>query len=81
MRAFAERLRRRGVRVRYIRYEDPDNAGSLPGELFRALGDGGFDRVVITEPGEWRLREASRLCPCRARAGRDPRRHARHLLA
>jgi deoxyribodipyrimidine photolyase-related protein len=58
MRAFAERLRARGVAVRYVGYEDPDNAGSIAGELMRALGAGTFQRVVITEPGEWRLRDA-----------------------
>jgi len=58
MRAFAARLRARGITVRYIGYEAPGNAGSLPGELFRALEEGAFDRVVITEPGEWRLRDA-----------------------
>lgn len=52
------RLRGRGVAVRYVGYEDPDNAGSIAGELFRALEDGAFDRVVLTEPGEWRLRDA-----------------------
>ena len=58
MRAFAERLRARSVTVRYVGYEDPDNAGSIVGELLRALGEGAFERVVITEPGEWRLRDA-----------------------
>ncbi len=55
MRGFAERLRARGVDVRYIGFEDADNAGSLTGEVRRALAEGGFDRVVLTEPGEHRL--------------------------
>ncbi|MEM7766291.1 MAG: cryptochrome/photolyase family protein [Pseudomonadota bacterium] len=56
MRHFAERLRGRGFEVRYVRYDDPDNQGSLKAELARALETcGPFDRVVVTKPGEWRL--------------------------
>ena len=58
MRQFAERLRRRGVRVRYVRLDDPANTQSLEGELRRALQEEGpFDQAVVTEPGEWRLAE------------------------
>ena len=55
MRQFAERLRDRSVAVRYIRLGDPDASASLNGEVLRALEAGSFSRVVITEPGEWRL--------------------------
>ena len=56
MRQFAERLRGRGVQVRYVRLDDPANSHSLEGELRRALAEAGpFDRAVATEPGEWRL--------------------------
>ena len=58
MRGFAERLRKSGVAVRYVGYEDRDNTGSLVGEVRRALGQQAFDRVVITAPGEYRLAEA-----------------------
>jgi deoxyribodipyrimidine photolyase-related protein len=58
MRQFAEGLRRRGVTVRYVGYENAENSGSLLGEVTRALGAGNFARVIVTEPGEWRLREA-----------------------
>lgn len=58
MRGFAERLRSRGVRVRYTRFDDPENAGSIPGEIGRALAEGEYDRVVATESGEWRLNAA-----------------------
>ena len=55
-RQFAERLRRRGVQVRYVRLDDPANSHSLEGELRRALAEAGpFNRAVATEPGEWRL--------------------------
>jgi deoxyribodipyrimidine photolyase-related protein len=35
MRHFAEALRERGWHVQYVALDDPDNSGSLPGELQR----------------------------------------------
>lgn len=55
MRSFAERLRGAGVEVRYVRIDDPDNTHTLTGEVGRALAEREFERVVVTEPGEWRL--------------------------
>ncbi len=58
MRGLADRLRARGVAVRYVGYEDPGNCGSLVGEVRRALADQAYDRVVVAAPGEFRLMEA-----------------------
>ncbi|MFN3353353.1 MAG: cryptochrome/photolyase family protein [Brevundimonas sp.] len=58
MRKFSARLRSRGVEVRYVRIDDEGNTGQIAGELGRALEDGRFERVVMTECGEWRLAEA-----------------------
>ncbi len=58
MRHFAAELAATGVRVDYVRLEDPANSGSLVGELGRAIGRHRPARVVMTEPGEWRLRQA-----------------------
>ncbi len=58
MRGFAERLRASGVRVRYVRLDDPDNTHTLAGEIARAAAAEGLRQVAITEPGEWRLKEA-----------------------
>ena len=58
MRGFAERLRKAGIRVRYVRHDDPANTHTLTGEIARALAAEGCGRVVLTEPGEWRLKEA-----------------------
>ena len=55
MRQFAERLRGAGVVVRYVRLDDPVNTQNLNGEVLRALDDQPFERLVLTEPGEWRL--------------------------
>lgn len=55
MRAFAAQLSAAGFRVRYVKLDDPQNFGSLRGEVERALRDGSFDEVITTEPGEHRL--------------------------
>ena len=57
MRHFAAELEARGFRVDYVRLEDEGNSGSFTGEVERALQRHGCDRVVITEPGEWRVLE------------------------
>ena len=43
--------------MRYVRIDDPHNTGSLLGEIRRALGEEDVSRVVLTEPGEYRLAE------------------------
>lgn len=55
MRHFARALEARGVRVAYVRLDDPDNTHSLRGEMLRAAARLGPARIVVTEPGEWRL--------------------------
>jgi deoxyribodipyrimidine photolyase-related protein len=60
MRHFASELRAEGIRVDYVRLDDPDNTGSFTGELVRAVGRHRPDRVVVCEPGEWRVLESMR---------------------
>lgn len=55
MRKFAARLEADGWRVAYTRLDDPDNTGSIPAELMRRARQEGTDRVLVTQPGEWRL--------------------------
>ncbi len=55
MRHFARALAARGVRVRYVTLDDPDNTGSLRGEVRRAIAALQPRRVVATEPGEYRV--------------------------
>ena len=55
MRHFAESLRAEGLRVDYVRLDDAGNSGSFTGELGRALSRHPVDRIVVTEPGEWRV--------------------------
>ncbi|MEM8728892.1 MAG: cryptochrome/photolyase family protein [Pseudomonadota bacterium] len=61
MRKFAAHLRTQGWTVAYTRLDDPENTGSIPGELSRRAQDHGHDKALGTEPGEWRLIEALRL--------------------
>jgi len=60
MRHFAEELREKGLQVRYVTLDDPQNTQSLKGELARALADTAAARVVTTECGEWRLADEMR---------------------
>ncbi|WP_377296460.1 cryptochrome/photolyase family protein [Rhizobium sp. SGZ-381] len=55
MRHFAEELETAGFAVRYTRLDAPDNAGSFRGELLRAVEALAPQRVIVTEPGEWRV--------------------------
>lgn len=60
MRHFAEEVREAGFRLVYTRLEDEGNAGSLTGELGRAIAALKPERVIVTEPGEWRVLSAMR---------------------
>ena len=57
MRHFAERLRQEKWRVDYVTLTDPENTQSLKGEVARACARHGISHVMMTEPGEWRLRQ------------------------
>ena len=56
MRHFAEDLKQTGHHVDYIRYDDPENSGDFSGEVARALTRHQIDRIVVTAPGEYRLK-------------------------
>ncbi len=58
MRHFAQELQATGVHVDYVRLDDPANTGSFGTELQRAVQRHRPQRVVMTEPGEWRVLEA-----------------------
>jgi deoxyribodipyrimidine photolyase-related protein len=57
MRHFAESLRAEGLNVDYVRLDDPRNSGSFTGELERAIARHRPTRIIVTEPGEWRVGE------------------------
>ncbi len=55
MRHFADELHAQGRRVAYTRLDDDGNSGSLAGEVARAVATHRPERILITEPGEWRV--------------------------
>lgn len=57
MRHFAEALREDGWTVDYVKLDDPENSGSFSGEVERAIEKVQPDRLIVTEPGEWRVME------------------------
>ncbi len=57
MRHFAEELRAEGIVVDYIHLDDENNSGSFTGELVRAITRHQADKIIVTEPGEWRVWE------------------------
>ena len=68
MRHFADALRSEGITVDYIRLDDPDNTGTFTGEVERAIARHRPDRVIATEPGEWRVAEMMKRWACEVRA-------------
>lgn len=65
MRHFSEALRLAGLPLDYVDFEDPANTGDFTGELVRAVGRHRPERIVVTEPGEWRVLEMMRTWPDR----------------
>ncbi|KTC92851.1 Deoxyribodipyrimidine photo-lyase-related protein [Fluoribacter dumoffii] len=55
MRHFAQTLREKGYCVRYIKFDNPHNQGSLTKELIRAVEEIKPSAIILTEPGEWRV--------------------------
>jgi deoxyribodipyrimidine photolyase-related protein len=51
MRHFAVELEAKGVRVRYIKLDDPFNTGNFTDEVKRAVNELFSLRVIVTEPG------------------------------
>lgn len=57
MRHFAQELEAKGVTVRYVPFDEAGNSGSFTGELKRAIKHHKAARVIVTEPGEYRVLE------------------------
>ena len=57
MRHFAEELRSLGWNVRYLEIDDPENSGDLAQEIHYAIQTVAANRVILTEPGKWHLRQ------------------------
>lgn len=61
MRHFAGELKAGGWPVTYVKLDDPKNTGTFSTELTRAVKAGDYQKVVMTEPSEWRVQEAMRV--------------------
>ncbi|MFP8780846.1 cryptochrome/photolyase family protein [Hydrogenophaga sp. RWCD_12] len=66
MRHFAAELRERGMPLSYARMDDADNAGTLAGELQRAIDALQPEQLVMTAPGDWRVLQSLRGVAARA---------------
>ena len=65
MRKHAARLEVAGWQVAYTRLDDPLNTQSLSGEVLRRAAELGASEVIVTEPGDWRLRAEIEALPLR----------------
>jgi len=57
MRHFADELKQKGIRVDYVHLDSAGNSGSFSAEVKRAVKRHQSKRLVMTEPGEWRVLE------------------------
>jgi deoxyribodipyrimidine photolyase-related protein len=80
MRHFANDLRDSGRPLHYTRLDDADNAGTLAGELTRAVQRLRPTALVMTAPGDWRVLQALREAAAAAGLGLDVR-EDRHFYA
>ncbi len=55
MRHFARWLERRGISHRYVKIDEPQNVGTLGGELARAIAELRPESLVMAAPGDWRI--------------------------
>ena len=78
MRKFAAFLQKQGWNVVYTRLNEPENTGTIPGELIRRASEYEATGVIVTEPGEWRLIEALNALPLKLHVIEDTRFIATH---
>ncbi len=55
MRHYAEELKQQGFHVHYTKLDDTDNSGSFKGEVRKAIQQHAIKRIVVTQPGEYRV--------------------------
>ncbi len=60
MRHFAALLQTRGWPVMYRHLDDPDNSGTLAGELAKAIAQVQPEQLLMTAPGDWRVLKSLR---------------------
>ena len=57
MRHFAAELKKSKITVDYVELNDPSNSGNFTDEVKRAIKRHKITRLIITEPGEWRVQK------------------------
>lgn len=57
MRHFAEELRQKNYNLRYVKLDDEKNTRSFDGEVLRAIKELKPEKLIVTEPAEWRVYE------------------------
>jgi deoxyribodipyrimidine photolyase-related protein len=57
MRHFADELRAAGWTVDYVKLDDAENQGNFSDQVRHWLRQNNPERIVVTEPGEWRVAE------------------------
>ena len=60
MRHFASLLQTRGWPLMYRHLDDPDNSGTLAGELAKAIAQVKPEQLLMTAPGDWRVLKSLR---------------------
>ncbi len=77
MRHFAGELRQTGIKVHYVKLDDPENTGTLSGEIKAAVARFRPETLILTEPGEFRvlemMRDWSESLPCSVEIRNDDR--------
>jgi deoxyribodipyrimidine photolyase-related protein len=58
MRHFRDSLRRKGITVHYGLLDEPENRGNLPLELKGCISNLNPRKLILVEPGEWRVKQA-----------------------
>jgi deoxyribodipyrimidine photolyase-related protein len=75
MRHFRDDQRARGRMVHYVPLDDPCNTGSFTGEIMRHAEALRPERLIVLEPGDWRVRKALKALPLKLEMRED-----RHFL-
>jgi len=64
MRHFCAEQRAAGRKVFYSTLDDPDNRGTLADEAERRFTELKAQRVIVLEPGDWRVKQSLGKLPC-----------------
>lgn len=80
MRHFRDSLRKRKISVHYRQLDERGNKGTFGAELEAAVKKLKPDRLILVEPGEWRVRECFRKTAKQLNVELELR-HDRHFLS